>query len=254
MIDPDHRFEDWLARHQVEPLPPRPDTYERIARSARRRRAARAVALAATLSVVLAATVGTVYGLSTAPRPVGPPGVTPTATEHTPAPSAPPQQATSSPSAAASTPANNEPTQASRCRTSEVRVTRQTPPAGGAAGNIYDWLVFTNTSSRTCTLYGFPGVSYLTGPTGQQVNQPARRTNVTPKHVALNPQQTAHATVHTAQPGNFPDTCKPVQVAGYRVYLPDETTAVFVPAPSQQCSADGVNVADISPIQPGLTQ
>jgi hypothetical protein len=133
-------------------------------------------------------------------------------------------------------------------------VTQQAPPGGGAAGNIYDWLVFTNTSSRTCTLYGFPSVSYVTGPTGQQVNQPARRTNVTPSQVSLKPQQAAHAEVHTGQPGNFSDSCKPVQVAGYRVYVPDETAAVFVPAPSEQCSADGVNVADISPIQPGLTQ
>jgi hypothetical protein len=248
MIDPDERFDDWLTQHQVEPLAPRPDTYERIARSARRRRTAKGVALAATLSVALVAVGGTAYRYSTAPRPVRP-GVEAT----TPAPSVLPSPAVPVPSSPSPTAGGSSPaTQISRCRTNDLRVTAQGAPGGGAAGNLYDWLVFTNISAGPCTLFGFPGVSYVRGPSGAQVNQPARRTSDTPHRITLNPQQSAHAQVHTGQPGNFPaDTCKPVQVDGYRVYVPDETAAVFVAASSQQCSVSGTNVPDVTPIERG---
>jgi hypothetical protein len=183
-------------------------------------------------------------GCTTAKAPTSPSSGSATAAPTASAPTGTPQPPGASDNGAAA---------GSRCHTGDLRVTRQPAPGGGAAGNLYDWLVFTNTSTRTCTLYGFPGVSYLTGPTGQQVNDPARRSGDNPGRVTLDPQQAGHATVHTGQPGNFPDTCKPVAVAGYRVYPPDETAAVFVAAPSQQCSANGVDVAEISPIQPGTT-
>jgi hypothetical protein len=145
------------------------------------------------------------------------------------------------------------PAQLSRCRTGDVRVTTMAAPGGGAMGNVYTWLVFTNTSATACTLYGFPGVSYVTGPAGSQVNDPASRSG-TPSKVTLAPRQAAHAQLHTGQPEAFPDTCKPVPVAGYRVYLPDETTAVFVPAAMRQCSTKGVNATTVSPITPGVTE
>ena len=134
-------------------------------------------------------------------------------------------------------------------------MTRQDAPGGGAAGNVYEWLIFTNMSTRTCTLYGFPGVSYVTGPSGQQVNEPATRDGTVPSRVTLNPGQAAHVQLHTGNPEAFPaTTCKPVPVAGFRVYLPDETAAVFVPAPTRQCSTNGVNATTISPVLPGTAQ
>lgn len=139
-----------------------------------------------------------------------------------------------------------------RCHTDGVRVTRLAAPGGGAAGSQYDWLIFTNVSGRTCTMVGFPGVSYLTGPTGTQVNDPARRVG-TPSLVTLAPNKAAHAQIQSGHPEAFPDTCKPVRVAGYRVYLPDETAPVFVAAPMQQCSTKGVNRMSVGPVQPGAT-
>jgi hypothetical protein len=256
MTDPEDRFEDWLTRHQVEPLPPRPGAYERVARSARRRRAGRAMVAAVALSVALAAAAGSIYRLAIVLGPVSTPAATSTASEPTttpPSPDTPSQPPSSDPSASAR--ATNDPAQSSRCHTDEVRVTHQAAPGGGAMGGVYEWLIFTNTSTRTCTLYGFPGVSYLTGPSGQQVNEPARRNNsVTPHRVTLAPGQGAHAQVRTGHPQAYPDTCKPVAVAGYRVYLPDETTPVFVPAPTQQCSTIGVNSMLVDPIAPGVTE
>lgn len=162
-----------------------------------------------------------------------------------------PAPPTGGPSAGSPTPATAETGQ--RCHPGEVRVTLQAAPGGGAAGSVYSWLIFTNDSARSCTLYGYPGVSWVTGPSGQTVNQPARR-NATgsPARVTLAPGERGHAQLRTGHPEAFPDTCRPVPVAGYRVYLPDETAAVFVAAPMQQCSADGVNVASVEPIVGGL--
>ncbi|MFI5913054.1 hypothetical protein [Dactylosporangium sp. NPDC051541] len=60
--------------------------------------------------------------------------------------------------------------------------------------------------------------------------------------------------IRSPQPGNFGDTCKPVEVRGYRVFLPDETAADFAPAPQTVCSADGVGRAQVGPVISGLSQ
>ncbi len=147
------------------------------------------------------------------------------------------------------------PPQSSLCHTGELKVTSQAGPGGGAAGSEYAWLVFTNVSGRTCTLYGYPGVSWVTGPSGQQVNDPVqRRTDVTPTRVVLTPGGVAHAQVRHANPELYGPDCHPVQVAGFRVYPPDETAAVFVPWASQACSAKGVNVGEVWPIAAGLSE
>jgi hypothetical protein len=136
-----------------------------------------------------------------------------------------------------------------------LKVTAQAAPGGGAAGSVYVWLVFTNVSARTCTLYGYPGVSWVTGPSGQQVNDPTgRMTDVTPARVVLAPQASGHAVVRHGQPGAFEPSCHAVDVAGFRVYPPDETASVFVPWAAQACSANGVNVGAVSPIVSGLTE
>jgi len=133
-------------------------------------------------------------------------------------------------------------------------VTARPSPGGGAAGNVYVWLVFTNVSSRICTLYGFPGVSWVTGSSGQQVNDPTRRvTYVTPARVTLAPRAAAHAQVRHGQPGAYEPACQAVAVTGFRVYPPDETASVFVPWAAQACSAKGVNVGDVWPVEPGLS-
>lgn len=45
----------------------------------------------------------------------------------------------------------------------------------GAAGTIYQTVILTNESSKTCDLYGYPGVSFVTGAGGHQIGAPATR-------------------------------------------------------------------------------
>jgi hypothetical protein len=162
-------------------------------------------------------------------------------------PSSAPPASSAAPSASA-----GEPEQ--RCHHGEIQLTAQAAPGGGAAGSQYVWIVLSTTSSRTCTLYGYPGVSWVTGDDGRQVNQPAERdTSTAPQRVELPTGQAAHAQVRSHQPGNFPDTCRPADVRGYRVYLPDETAADFVAFPLSVCSADGVGRAEVGPVVAGLS-
>ncbi|MEV4140635.1 DUF4232 domain-containing protein [Dactylosporangium sp. NPDC049742] len=250
------RFETWLDEQQVELLAPPPGAYPSIARSARRRRAGRAVAGVAAATLAVAVAAGAVHQFMNAAPPPDLPAATPTAGPTAGPTEAPTTASTDGPTAAGSTgaaaPAGSATTQVTgRCRAGDLRVTARIAPGGGAAGGVYTWLVFTNTSGRTCSLYGFPGVSYVTGASGTQINEPATREGTAPVRVDLAPGQGAHAQVRTGQSSAYPDTCHPVEAAGYRVYVPDETASVFVPWRSTVCSTDGVNGMLIGPVYPG---
>jgi hypothetical protein len=163
----------------------------------------------------------------------------------TTAPAASPGTSESPTAAVPSTPVSE------RCHTIDLSLE---PGAGdAAAGTQYLPLVFTNTSDRTCTLYGYPGVSWVAGDQGSQVGDPFQRKSDDKKTtVTLDPGQAAHATLQMPNAGNYDAArCKPVSVRGLRVYPPDETAAVFVSLPSKECAAKGVNIDTVWAISAG---
>lgn len=93
----------------------------------------------------------------------------------------------------------------------------------GAAGTLLTPLVWTNTSHETCSVGGYPAV-VLIDPNGKQVGEPA--TPDTSKPVAavdVKPGQTAHVTVATHDPGNYPaGTCTGLSLH-VRTTLPGDT-------------------------------
>lgn len=104
---------------------------------------------------------------------------------------------------------------------------------GGALGHITQVLRFTNVSRTTCVMVGFPGVSYVTGPNGRQIGDPAVREGARGRQVTLAPGQLASALITIANPDHFDaNTCKPTQIRGFRVYAPDDTTAMYVARPN----------------------
>jgi hypothetical protein len=176
-------------------------------------------------------------------------GTEPTATTEAPAPTSP---GTISPAATSTaTSASGGQAATTRCHTSDL--TLKPGDGNGTAGTVYQALVFTNKSNKTCTLYGYPGVSWVTGNNGTQVADPFQRGGSTPKKtITLKAGQSAHANLQMPEPLNFdPSKCKPVSVRGLRVYPPDETAAVFVSLPSKQCSVKGVNVDTVWAISSG---
>jgi hypothetical protein len=137
-----------------------------------------------------------------------------------------------------------------RCHTGDLKVSVAADPGGGAAGSTYESLVFQNSSGHPCTLTGFPGVSYVAGDHGTQVNAPfARDPGDQRPTVRLLPGVSAHATLRIPNWQNYPkDDCKPVSIRGFRVYPPDETASVFVSQPQKACSVKGVGVGDVRTI------
>jgi hypothetical protein len=108
----------------------------------------------------------------------------------------------------------------------------------GAAGTLYRDLRFTNAGSRTCTIQGFPGVSYVAGADGHQVGPAAFREGAKGPAISLKPGKTVSASIGFVQVRNYdPAACKPVSVRGLRVYPPHEYNSMYVAASGTGCAA-----------------
>ena len=121
------------------------------------------------------------------------------------------------------------------------------PASGGAsAGRVLLEVQVTNTSSAPCTLRGYPGVSLVAGTEGAELGAPAKRVAGPEGLVTLAPGGKATAQVSLTQAGNLPN-CGVTAAAGFRVYLPDDTAAQFVPLTEQGCSNTSVVLLEVSP-------
>ncbi|MCW0216593.1 MAG: DUF4232 domain-containing protein [Pseudonocardia sp.] len=121
------------------------------------------------------------------------------------------------------------------CATGNLKVTAVDGDA--AAGSRFVTLAFQNTGSAPCQLRGFPGVSYVTGDTGQQVGAAAAMSGPRGGEVRLAPGGSAGAVLQMAQAGNFdPAACTPTAVRGLRVYPPGEKASAFVPLETTGCA------------------
>jgi Domain of unknown function (DUF4232) len=147
--------------------------------------------------------------------------------------------ASASASATSPNPAVSTSASVTGCATSALKVAVNTSKPGAAAGSIYYPVDFTNTSASTCTLFGYPGVSFVTGPSGTLMGRAATRNPVKPAAtVTLAPGQVAHATLQVAAAGNYsPAQCKPVTAHWLRVFPPNQTAALVVHFTTQACSA-----------------
>ncbi|MBW0103851.1 DUF4232 domain-containing protein, partial [Pseudonocardia sp. KRD291] len=96
----------------------------------------------------------------------------------------------------------------------------------------------TNVGSRTCSLRGFPGVSYVGGDGGAQVGPSAVMSGPRGGDIRLGVGGSAGAPMKLANVVNFdPGECRPVPVRGLRVYPPGDTASLFVPREGRGCSA-----------------
>lgn len=137
------------------------------------------------------------------------------------------------------------------CATRDLRAALGT--ANGAAGSVYLPVEFTNVSSATCTLYGYPGVSLLAGSPPAQVGAAASRTNTAaPTLVTLAPGQTANALLRVVDALNYPTaTCSPTPATELRVYPPNQTAPIDLPFKSTGCASTSVNLMMIGVVQAG---
>jgi Protein of unknown function (DUF4232) len=125
----------------------------------------------------------------------------------------------------------------------------------GAAGTIYTDVVLTNTSAASCTLYGYPGVSFVTGPGGSQVGAPANRNPVSPvTQVTLAPGGQANMLLALTDVGVYPPSaCQPTTVGWLRVYPPGDYGSLYVQYSTQTCALTSKVVMTVSAVRPALT-
>lgn len=122
------------------------------------------------------------------------------------------------------------------CKAGELKLTLG--ESDGAAGTVYRPLNFTNTGGRTCTVQGFPGVSYVAGDDGHQVGPAAKRLGSKGDALSVAPGKAVHVDIGFVNVQNFdPAACKPTAVRGLRIYPPHDTASVFVPMSGSGCSA-----------------
>ena len=156
-----------------------------------------------------------------------------------PATAAPGSPSTTASPAATTVPATPAATAVSGtrpCATSQLSLALS--GANGAAGSTYITLELRNTSAAACTLTGYPGVSYVEGANGAQVGAAATRDTSSPvTTVTVGAGQTARSQLRLVNPYDFdPSTCRIVDIRGFRVYPPGQTTAAFVADPGKACS------------------
>jgi hypothetical protein len=139
--------------------------------------------------------------------------------------------ATSPPSTPPSSRASASPAVAgpAACQFSALKVTLG--PGNAAAGSQIIPIQFTNVSASTCTLYGFPGVSFTGETYAVQVGPAAVRNHTSTEEViTLQPGAVASALIKIVNAQNYPaGTCGLTTASGIKVYPPNLTSAVGLP-------------------------
>jgi hypothetical protein len=130
--------------------------------------------------------------------------------------------------------------------------------AGGAAGSVYYPLEFTNISGATCSMYGYPGVSFVSAPGGAELGGAAvRNPAVGPALVMLAPGAEARATVQVAVAQNYPPSrCKPVAAHWLRVYPPGQYVPLYTDLTAMTCTGTipGGSTLGIYVVRPGANR
>lgn len=123
--------------------------------------------------------------------------------------------------------------QAATPREATVNTIRVTvvPVENSSAGHYYVRLVYTNISHHAVWIKGFSGVSFVADGNGTQVGEPAIwESGHRPRRHVLQPGQHVRELVAITDADLYgPTRGHSVISDGFRVYLPDETRALFVP-------------------------
>jgi hypothetical protein len=123
------------------------------------------------------------------------------------------------------------------CATSGLSV--KLGAGNGAAGSTFVPIVFTNTTGSSCSLFGYPGVSFVTGQGGSQIGSAAMRDPTQPaRSIVVAAGGVAHATLRVVQADNFPaGGCKPTAVSTLKIFPPGQTAALYLAFSSRTCAS-----------------
>src|SRR5215469_16981710 len=125
-------------------------------------------------------------------------------------------------------------------------------PGDATAGSTYYQLEISNISGRSCTLFGYPGVSATRS--GHQVGSAAARAG---SHratlVTLAPRSTAHVILQISDVNNFArSSCKPTQASELRVFAPGDFSSTQFPFSFAACGKKGPRFLHVSAVIGGV--
>jgi hypothetical protein len=125
--------------------------------------------------------------------------------------------------------------------------------AQGAAGSAYQVIVLANTSGKTCALYGYPGVSFVSGVGGAQIGAAATRDrSVAAKVVTLAPGQRGSFTLRVVNAGTLPDaSCHPVSASWLKIFPPENTAALYVGYTARACAGTATAILSTRAVTEG---
>jgi Protein of unknown function (DUF4232) len=244
-----------------------------MSRSARQ---ATPLAAAVAVTVITGASL-TACGAASSPDPAQPVGtVTVTASNSNvasqPAPSAPTRSPVPSPSPAAPTssaspvstvapalpsspasPAKPGSVGPAGCLTSALRATLGA--AQGTAGSAYQVIVLANVSGKTCALYGYPGVSFVSGVGGSQIGKDAARDRTTaPTVVTLAPGQSGSFALRVVDTAALPAAgCDHVTAHWLKIFPPENTVALYVAYTARACASKTATILTTRAVTEGTS-
>ena len=196
--------------------------------------------------------LGMTAGCSAAPTGTSPTPATTDGTSDSTAAS--PGGSTETPTTTTTTPSatrSASPATVATCRTSGLRIRFADDEGGGAAGSVYGTITFTNISKATCSLRGFPGVSYVGKGNGTQIGAAADHDDVTVSRVTLAPGKKAVASLRRTNAGNYASECHKKKVDGLWIYPPASTSSANVPFPATGCNNKAVHLLSVNAVSPG---
>lgn len=174
----------------------------------------------------------------------------PASSSDAPLPTATPSvTATSAPAAGTSSPATAAATGSTvpGCTTGHLKVTVQSN--GSGAGSSFYTLAFQNTGSSPCTLFGYPGVSFVKAG-DVQLGKAAARTPASKAIVTLIPNAHAFADLRTVngQGGYDPAECRLTTVPSLRIFPPNQRASVNIPWNQKECVGSAVQNLQVGPV------
>lgn len=123
----------------------------------------------------------------------------------------------------------------------------------GTAGSIVVPVQLTNTSSSSCTLYGYPGVSFVTGPGGSTIGRPADEDSATSRAlITLMAGGEASAQLNVVVAQNYPASkCQLAHAHWLRVYPPGQTAPLYVKYSADTCANTKISILQVQAVRPG---
>lgn len=161
----------------------------------------------------------------------------PTSSSSSVVPSSPSSTATAVP---ASSTTSTTAAGSDRCASSSL--TGALTSANGAAGSVYYTIRFTNHGTTSCVLQGWPGVSFVSSPSGPQVGAAATRIPGSSPALTLAPGASAGAALQITEASNYGTGCQVTAVSGLKVFPPDQTASLYVAHSDHACA----NTTDVT--------